>query len=272
MIPLHDNIPTRNPAGMNYGIIAVTALVFFAQLAENPEGPTLVERFGMIPARVSDPDAEIEIPIAIEERQGPRGPETVVITREAAPSPVPAILTLLTCVLLHGGWMHFLGNMWFLHIFGDNIEDRLGHLGYVLFYCGCGVAASLVHFVTDPHSAIPTIGASGAIAGVMGAYFVWYPKAMVKSLIPLGYVMQIMVIPAPFFLGIWFLLNLFQGSMAVAGTEATGVAWWAHVGGFVAGALFAWILGSTKLIRPPNHERMPEAQRIGTYRMARRVP
>ncbi len=269
MIPLHDNIPTRTVPGMNYAVIAVTALVFMAQLAENPEEATLVEQYGMIPARVSDPDAEIEIPVAIEERQGPGGIEEHVITNLAAPSPIPPILTLFTCILLHGGWMHFLGNMWFLHIFGDNVEDRFGHFGYLLFYSACGVAASLVHFVTDPSSTMPTIGASGAIAGVMGAYFVWYPKAMVKSLIPLGPILQMVVLPAPFFLGIWFLMNLFQGSMAIAGTEAGGVAWWAHIGGFAAGALIAWLLGSTKLLGPENSQRMPEASHVGSYRVRR---
>jgi membrane associated rhomboid family serine protease len=267
MIPLHDNIPTRIPPGMNYTVIFVTALVFLAQLTENPEKATLVEQFGMIPERVSNPDAEIKIPIAIEQRQGPAGIEMHTITKVAAPSPIPPILTMVTCILLHGGWMHFLGNMWFLHIFGDNVEDRFGHFGYLLFYAVCGIAASLVHYVTDPHSSLPTIGASGAIAGVMGAYFVWYPKALVKSLIPLGPVLQMVVIPAPFFLGIWFLMNLFQGSMAIEGTEAGGVAWWAHIGGFAAGALIAWLMGSTKLVSPTNGERMPEASHVGSYRV-----
>jgi hypothetical protein len=271
MIPIHDNIPTRRPPGVNYAIIGVTAIVFLAQLSEDPNGPSLVEQYGMIPARVSDPDAEIEIPVAIEERQVPSGIEERVITKSAAPSPIPPILTLLTCILLHGGWMHFLGNMWFLHIFGDNVEDRFGHVGYLLFYAVCGIAASLVHFVTDPESTLPTIGASGAIAGVMGAYFVWYPKALVKSLIPLGPILQMVVLPAPFFLGIWFLMNLIQGSMAVAGTEAGGVAWWAHIGGFAAGALIAWLMGSTKIVYPRNDERMPEASTVRSYRMARRL-
>lgn len=246
MIPLHDSTRPHRPPVLNYFIIGVTALVFLAQLAEDPEGPSLVERLGMIPARVSDPGAEVEIPVAIEERQGPFGPEVREITRIAAPSAVPPILTLLTCILLHGGWMHFLGNMWFLHIFGDNVEDRLGHFGYVLFYCGCGIAASLVHYVTDPHSTMPTIGASGAIAGVMGAYFVWYPRAQIKTLVPLGYLMHIVVIPAPVFLGIWFVINLFQGTMSISGTEAGGVAWWAHIGGFAAGALIAKLIGGPK--------------------------
>jgi membrane associated rhomboid family serine protease len=140
--------------------------------------------------------------------------------------------------------------MWFLYIFGDNVEDRLGHLGYVIFYLGCGIAASFAHYLTDPGSTIPTIGASGAIAGVMGAYLLLYPHASVLALVPLGFLIQTMVIPAPFFLGLWFLMQLLQGSFAVGTAEAEGVAWWAHIGGFAAGFAIAWLLGATGQTKP----------------------
>src|SRR5690606_5683097 len=127
-----------------------------------------------------------------------------------------------------GGWLHLLGNMWFLYIFGDNVEDRLGHVGYLLFYLGAGVIASGVHLVTNSSSMIPTVGASGAIAGVMGGYFVLYPHSRVLTLVPIFIFIHIMVIPAPVFLGIWFLLQFFQGTFSLGAVQAGGVAWWAH--------------------------------------------
>jgi membrane associated rhomboid family serine protease len=196
----------------------------------------------------------------------PGGVRKVQQTREAAPSAVPAILTLLTCVFLHGGWMHFLGNMWFLHIFGDNVEDRFGHFGYALFYLAGGVAASLMHLVTAPFSEVPTIGASGAIAAVMGAYFVWYPHAYVKAVIPIFVILQIVVVPATLFLGLWFLLQFFQGTSAILGTQADGVAWWAHIGGFAFGAALAWMLGKTPATYPRNEAIRPGEDRYSMYR------
>src|SRR5262249_34301990 len=151
-------------------------------------------------------------------------------------APEPAISpwwTLLTCMFLHGGWLHIIGNMWFLYIFGDNVEDRLGHFGYALFYLGSGVFASLTHLLTNASSTVPTLGASGAIAGVMGAYMVLYPHARVLTLIPIFYFIQILLLPAPLFLGIWFLIQAFQGTFAITSAkEGAGVAWWAHIGGF----------------------------------------
>ena len=198
------------------------------------------------------PKREILIPTVVgkrvvhEERRtrdGVRRVPTVayeVENRPAAQSAVPPFLTPLTCIFLHGGWMHFLGNMWFLYIFGDNVEDRFGRWGYLLFYLASGVAASLSHLVTDPQSTVPTIGASGAIAGVMGAYLVSYPHARVLTLIPIFYIIRVEVLPAPIFLGIWFVIQLFQGVAAVTSVQTTGVAWWAHIGGFAVGAAVAW--------------------------------
>ena len=126
---------------------------------------------------------------------------------------------------------------------GDNVEDRLGRWGYLLFYLASGVAASAAHLASDPGSTVPTIGASGAIAGVMGSYFLLYPRARVLTLVPIIYFQQFIVLPAPIFLGLWFLLQFFQGALASTSAESGGVAWWAHIGGFLAG------LGVTLLLR-----------------------
>ncbi|MEZ6065899.1 MAG: rhomboid family intramembrane serine protease [Planctomycetaceae bacterium] len=160
-----------------------------------------------------------------------------LITEPAGPAAVPPLLTALTCVFLHGGWMHFLGNMWFLWIFGDNVEDRFGHFGYVAFYVVCGLAASIAHYLSDPASQIPTIGASGAIAGVMGAYFVWYSHSRVTAIVPLGGFIQMMEVPARWFLGVWFGLQFLQGVMTAG--PGGGVAWW-RGGPILAGLSPAW--------------------------------
>jgi membrane associated rhomboid family serine protease len=168
---------------------------------------------------------------------------------------VPGWATLLTCTFLHGGWFHFLGNMWFLWIFGDNVEDRLGHGGYLLFYLASGIGASVVHLATGPGSTVPTIGASGAIAGVMGAYLLLYPRSRVLVLVPIVFVFQFFVFPAAVFLGLWFVWQLFQGALAVGAVQAGGVAWWAHVGGFVVGLVVVAALRATGRLGP---EPVPE--------------
>lgn len=265
MIPLRDNIPPRSTPVVNGLMIAVCAAVFLLQLRDQDDGQAdLIDRYGMIPAQISHPDQPV---IQHEERlvefQGQL--RRARIERQLPRPAVPPVLTMLTCVFLHGGWMHFLGNMWFLWIFGDNVEDRFGHLGYLLFYLGCGVAASATHFASMPDSTMPTIGASGAIAGVMGAYLVLYPRATVLSLVPILYFIRIMVLPAPIFLGIWFLMQLLQGMSA----HASGVAWWAHIGGFVMGAALAALLGRTHTLRPAVLERLPNTNRVTMYRYRR---
>jgi len=145
--------------------------------------------------------------------------------------------------------MHFLGNMWFLWIFGDNVEDRLGHAGYALFYVGSGVAASVAHLMMNSSSPAPTIGASGAIAGVMGAYLLMFPHARVLAAVPIFYFLEIMLLPAPVFLGVWFVLQFFQGAFAIT-TETGGVAWWVHIGGFVVGVAVAFLMKATGRFKP----------------------
>jgi membrane associated rhomboid family serine protease len=239
MIPLRDTVRASRRPLVNYAVIAACAVVFVLQVRGQGDpnaGGDLVERYGMIPARVIHPDRDVIIQEQVLVQRG-REVGFDVVSRPAAPSAVPPWLTLLTCIFLHGGWLHFLGNMWFLFVFGDNVEDRFGHLGYLAFYVASGVAASAVHLVTNLDSTMPTIGASGAIAGVMGGYFLLFPHAKVVTLIPLIIIFEILILPAPIFLGIWFVLQFFQGAFSLAGAEAAGVAWWAHVGGFVAGFL-----------------------------------
>jgi membrane associated rhomboid family serine protease len=158
----------------------------------------------------------------------------------------------LTCTFLHGGLLHFAGNMLFLWIFGDNVEDRFGRVRFLLFYLACGVAASAAHLLAAPNSPVPTVGASGAIAGVMGAYLLLYPRARVEMLVVFGPFLDFVVLPAPFFLVYWFALQL-AGS-AFASATGGGVAWWAHIGGFIAGAAVAGSLRAAGRLRPePPH-------------------
>ncbi len=166
-----------------------------------------------------------------------------------SPSPIPEWSTLFTSMFLHAGIMHIAGNLWFLYIFGDNVEDRFGHRNYLLMYLASGLAAGLLHVFSGPDSGIPTIGASGAISGVMGAYLLLYPTARVVALIPLGPVITQQVLPAPLFLGIWFVIQLVSGLGSSGNTG--GVAWWAHVGGFGAGFALAWAGRSLGLFSAP---------------------
>jgi hypothetical protein len=140
-------------------------------------------------------------------------------------------------MFLHGGWLHLIGNMWYLWIFGDNVEDRLGHFPFFIFYLLSGIGAGIVHTILNANTFVPTIGASGAIAGVLGAYLVSYPFARVLTLVPIFVFIQVIEIPAMIVLGFWFVIQFFSGAaaLATAGPNSGGVAWWAHVGGFVIG-------------------------------------
>lgn len=269
MIPLRDNIPPRTFPVINYTIIAICGLVFMAQLTDTSDGiDQMVERLGMIPARVFHPDATIRLeePALVRTRHGL---ERTIVERELPPLPFSPWLTVLTCTFLHGGWMHFLGNMWFLHIFGDNVEDRFGHFGYLMFYLGCGIAASTAHLMLNASSVMPTIGASGAIAGVMGAYLYLYPRANVTALVPIIFFLQVLVVPAPVFLIIWFAMQFFEGTFSITSQSTGGVAWWAHIGGFVAGFAIAWLLGQAHQLRPPVEVVRPNTQRPTIYRYRR---
>lgn len=246
MIPLRDDIPTRIVPVVNYFIIVSCVMVFLAQLSAPDDGEGLIYGYGMVPARLTG-----DTPTAIVD--GNR-----VLRPAGAPVPPAAVspwATVFTCMFLHGGFMHILGNMLFLYIFGDNVEDRYGHLGYVLMYVISGVVASLLHLASAPHSPIPTIGASGAIAGVMGAYLVMFPHARVMTLLPLGIFTQIVAVPAQFFLVLWFVMQLVSATSTTS--DGAGVAFWAHVGGFVAGVGMTWLLQTVGIIRPIVRARPP---------------
>lgn len=254
MIPLRDNIPSRTTPIVTYLIIGVCSLAFAAQLWTVDSGDSIVKQYGMVPARLTHPDAVLILrqPVWV---QTSLGTEQRIIEQTLPPAPIWPWLTMISCMFLHGGFMHFIGNMWFLYVFGDNVEDRLGHIGYLALYLGTGIAAGLSHYLTDSESVIPTIGASGAIAGVMGAYAWFYPHARVQALLPLIVIVQVFVVPAPVFLGIWFAMQTFSGIAASASGQTTGVAWWAHIGGFVAGAAVALLVGQAHYDRQPVTER-----------------
>jgi membrane associated rhomboid family serine protease len=244
MFPLWDDVPAQRIPFVNYAIIVVCVLAFGMQLQSPEGGERIVREFGMIPLRIIDPSAQTAV-LEGRDETGQRVRETISLV-----TPVSPLATLLTSMFLHGSVMHLVGNMWFLFIFGDNVEDRFGHLGYLLMYLLSGFAAGVMHIVADAHSVIPTIGASGAIAGVMGAYLLLYPHARVMALIPLGPFLRTTPVPAYLFLVLWFAIQVVSGLQTSAGMG--GVAWWAHVGGFVAGAGATSLLRGAGRLHPPD--------------------
>jgi membrane associated rhomboid family serine protease len=230
MFPLRDDNPHFLTPYATYTIIALNALfwVFVQGLGLEPQLSASVCRLGLIPGELLQ-----TVPAGVRFQVGP---DSVCVLGGTA-----AWYTPLTSMFMHGGWMHIIGNMWSLWIFGDNVEDRMGRGGFLLFYLLSGLTAGAVHVVTNPASTVPTVGASGAIAGVMGAYLLLFPHSSVVTLVPVFFFMHVVEIPAVFFLGFWFFLQLFSGTLALAaaGAQAGGVAWWAHIGGFVVGFLWA---------------------------------
>lgn len=215
MIPLRDENPSRDRPVVTTLIVLANVLAFLYQLQLGPALSQFFQQFAVIPAD---------------------------IWGDSSGDPVRRALPLVTSLFLHGGWLHLIGNMWMLWIFGDNVEDRLGHGRYLLFYLLGGVVANVAHILTNPHSALPTIGASGAIGAVLGAYACLHPRAKVLTLIPLGFFLQTVEVPAWIFLGIWFGLQLLQGTFSLftrGAQEVGGIAFWAHIGGFAYGYLAA---------------------------------
>ena len=214
MIPIRDNVPRVTPPVAVIAIIALNAAVFLYSRSLDPR--SMVEFFhvfGVVPARFFEP-------------------------QWAAWAGYPETMgwPMLSYMFLHSGWLHIIFNMWMLWIFGDNIEDVTGHTGFVIFYLACGLAAVGLHMAFEQTSQLPVIGASGAVAGVMGAYIVLYPHGRVLTLVPLFFVPLFFRLPSWIFLGIWFVTQVFSG-LASRSTGAQEVAWWAHVGGFLAGVL-----------------------------------
>jgi membrane associated rhomboid family serine protease len=215
MIPLRDVIPSRTTPIITLTIILLNAMAWLYEVALPRERlAVFLQVFGVVPADFHPP-------------------------------------TLVTSMFLHGSWSHVIGNMWFLWIFGDNVEDRVGHGRFILFYLCCGFVAALGQTAVDPESTLPMIGASGAIAGVMGAYFVLYPGSRVLTLVPLIVIWDMIEIPAIVLLGFWFVLQLFSaGAIAATASTGGGVAFTAHVAGFLSGVVGIFLLGERRRSAP----------------------
>jgi membrane associated rhomboid family serine protease len=223
LIPLRSDNPLATFPFINVLLIVANALVFLYELSLSPRaGNRLIFEFGLIPARFG---------MLI-------GP-----TQHAHATLGAAVIPVLTSMFLHAGWMHLLGNMLFLWVFGGSVEDRMGHFAYLVFYLVCGLGAGAVHTAFNWGSTVPTIGASGAISGVLGAYIILFPRSRILTLVPLLILFFFWRIPAMLMLGYWFVLQFVSGLSALGGANQGGIAVWAHVGGFVLGALIVLILG-----------------------------
>ena len=212
MIPIRDTIASKNYPVVNNTIIGINVVLFLFELSQGANLDRFLYIYGLVPARYSMPQISSYFTTGQQ------------------------LLSLLSFMFLHGGFWHLLGNMWFLYIFGDNVEDRLGPFRYLVFYLLCGITSGLSHLLFNLHSNVPTIGASGAIAGVMGAYLILHPHSKILTLVPIIFIPWFIEIPAFFFLGFWFVLQFLNA----AGSHGNigGIAWWAHIGGFVFGIVF----------------------------------
>ncbi len=207
MFPLYDTLRSRRFPIINWMLIILNGAAFYYELKLSEQGLfRFIQTWGLVPAQLIS-------------------------------NPAGTWLTIVTSMFLHGGWFHILSNMWILAIFGDNIEDRLGGSRYLFFYLLSGTTAALLQTFLLPSSSQPMIGASGAIAGVLGAYLILFPGARIASLVPIFFIFTIIEIPAILFLGFWFVTQLFSGWLSLHGADMSGVAWWAHIGGFIFGLL-----------------------------------
>ncbi len=220
MIPLRDENPSATVPFVTRFVIALNVAVFLYELSLGSAIQPFVKEWGFLPVRLS-----------------------LALHGDGGPTLGAVAVTVFSSMFLHGGWAHLIGNMWYLWIFGDNVEDRLGHARFLLFYLAAGVVAALVQYATSPDSSLPTVGASGAIAGVLGAYAVAFPRARVITLVPLVIFFQVLPLPALVVLGLWFVYQFLFGTLSLASTATGGIAFWAHVGGFAFGALVMLILG-----------------------------
>jgi membrane associated rhomboid family serine protease len=211
VIPIRDTIPSRRFPVVNTSIIVINCIVFFYELSLGNALNSFIKTYGLIPDNLGEGRAFLV-----------------------------QVYPFFTSMFIHGGWFHLLGNMLYLFIFGDNVEDRMGHFKYLIFYLISGTAAAFSQIVTNIHSTIPMVGASGAISGVLGAYILYFPRSRVLTVVPIFLVIQLIEIPAALFLLLWFIMQFFSGvaTLAIA-NNTVGVAFWAHVGGFVAGFILA---------------------------------
>jgi membrane associated rhomboid family serine protease len=225
MFPIRNAVPTRYPPVVTWSLILANCVIFFIQIGLRPaELEEFLFRFALIPARYLDPLAYGQTSL----------------------TPLD-YLSFVTMMFLHGGWLHLILNMWMLWLFGPTIEDRLGHGPYLAFYLACGVVAAVAHAVFNPTSTVPALGASGAIAGVLGCYVRLFPLARVIVLVPIIFIPLFFEVPAVVFVFIWFILQVLQGTAEILAPSAGGgVAWWAHIGGFLAGLLIGPLLHRAK--------------------------
>ena len=211
MIPLRDNIQIRSFPFVTILLFLINCYVFYLELtATNQQIAEIMNRYSLVPAAF-----------------------VKAITQQSLY--MGDYLPLISNLFLHGGWLHIIGNLWFLFLFGRTSEGCLGHLKYFIFYLACGIAANLVQVAFDPSSDIPVIGASGAISGILGSYIFCFPRARISTLIPIFFFFTIVEIPALVFIGIWFLLQVYQGTLSGTSMAGSNVAWWAHIGGFLMG-------------------------------------
>ena len=216
MFPLRDTIRPQTKPIVNTSLIVINVLVFFYQYSLGPHFEQFIYQFGLTPVRFFWGLNHHHL--------------------------ADAVIPVFTSMFLHGGWLHLIGNMWFLYIFGDNVEDRVGHVPYIFFYLLCGIGSALTQTFFEKSSQLPMVGASGAIAGILGAYFMLYPHSRILTLVPIFIFIQILEVPAVVFLFFWFIWQFIQGSITAASSAAQGgVAWWAHIGGFLVGLALIFV-------------------------------
>ncbi|MGE0608367.1 MAG: rhomboid family intramembrane serine protease [Pirellulales bacterium] len=255
LFPFHDHNPTQRLPIVTVGLIAVNVVVFLATWRLTPdEQMDLALEHGFIPARVEQwangEPLEISVPADPGDQELIARDRIVLLPAERG----QIASTVFSCMFMHGGWMHLLGNMWFLWLFGNNVEDRLGHLLYLLFYVAGGLFATFCHWLPDPHSGVPVIGASGAVSAILGAYAITWPHARIKTFVMLFVFITVIDLPALLVLGIWFATQIIEAIGAMQFPMGGGVAWWAHIGGFAAGV--AAMLPLNKMFFSPT-ERQP---------------
>ncbi len=242
MIPIRDTQPSNYQPVVTYSLMGVNLLVFLLELQTGFDNKSLFYLFGLVPAKYTVREFSSHFTSANQ------------------------VISIFTYMFLHGGFMHFVGNMWTLYIFGDNVEEHFGSLRFLGFYLVCGLISGLFHCLLNPFSMVPTIGASGAIAGVMGAYFLLFPKSRILTLIPIIIIPWFVEIPAFIFLGIWFVLQFLNAAGSGAGA---GIAWWAHIGGFLAGMILVWMnrklpvsTAGQKISRYTERKKTPKLQMV----------
>jgi membrane associated rhomboid family serine protease len=234
LIPLRDTIPHRHAPVMTWALIGINVAVFLYELSLPPEDlERFIYLFGIVPARYSHPEWAHWMGLRVDD-----------------------YWPFLTCMFLHGGWLHIIGNMWSLWIFGDNVEDVMGAWRFLIFYLLTGLAAGLTHYFLNIHSVVPTVGASGAIAGVLGAYFVLFPRSQILVVVPIFFFPFFFQLPAVTYLLFWFLSQILGGAVAgLSSSQVSGIAFWAHVGGFVAGIVLHRLFLSPERVRPRRFQR-----------------